>query len=112
RSSSSRTARASRARAHRALEETRHQDREAGGAAMSRIDFADMRDRALTFHASMELRSIDGGTRSAEFVASTEKPVPMGGGEREVLRMSGARLERYRRNPVLLDTHDRFDLNA
>lgn len=44
--------------------------------------------------------------RTYEFVVATEAPVRVGGyGIPEVLRMSGCRLRRFRKNPVVLDTH-------
>ena len=51
-----------------------------------------------------EVRSIDDETRTAEFVAATETPVRMGGVS-EVLLMRGLNLDRYARNPVVLDSH-------
>lgn len=49
-------------------------------------------------------RAVEGKPRSFRFVSSTEEPVMTWAGP-EVLRMSGARLDRYLRNPVLLDSH-------
>lgn len=45
--------------------------------------------------------------RKASFVAATEIGVESWFG-REWLRMSGVKLERFRKNPVLLDTHNRY----
>lgn len=53
------------------------------------------------------VRSIDEETRTATFVAATENGVDTWTG-REVLRMSGANLTRYRKNPVVLDAHNRY----
>lgn len=53
----------------------------------------------------VHVRSINEQTRECEFVASTESPVETWGG-REVLRMAGCKLDRYRANPVFLDAHD------
>jgi phage head maturation protease len=66
-----------------------------------------IRHRTINF----ELRGIDEEKRQATFVASTERAVPMGS-EREVLRASGVRLERYSKNPILLDSHDRSSLDC
>ena len=51
-----------------------------------------------------EVRSIDDEARAAEFVAATETPVRMGSTS-EVLLMKGLSLDRYERNPVVLDSH-------
>lgn len=48
----------------------------------------------------------DASSRSAVYVAATEAPVDTVYG-REVLRMKGCDLARYRANPVLLDAHRR-----
>lgn len=69
-----------------------------------------MTERVL--HAEMEFRSLDEQSRSASYVASTERAVNVGWGAPEVLRMTGARLQRFRKNPVVLDTHNRFDLGS
>ncbi len=45
------------------------------------------------------------------FTAATENPVRTPFGP-EILRMSGARLDRFASNPVVLDTHDRFTTEA
>lgn len=60
----------------------------------------------------VEVRGIDEEKRSATFVAATERSVPMSYGRGEVLRMNGARLARYRKNPVVLDSHDRASLDS
>jgi len=52
----------------------------------------------------IEVRGIDEESRTAEFVASTEGAVPTWRGP-EVLRMAGAKLDRYRSNGVVLDAH-------
>lgn len=54
-------------------------------------------------------RSIDEEARTATFVAATERPVEMWGGV-EVLRMAGARLDRFVKNPVVLDCHFHGDV--
>lgn len=59
-----------------------------------------------------EVRGIDEKGRTATFVASTERPVPMGWGAPEVLRMSGVDLTRYRANPVVLNSHGRFSVES
>lgn len=51
----------------------------------------------------------DGKTYS--FVAATERAVDTPFGP-EVLRMSGVRLKRYRSNPVVLDSHNRYEAGA
>lgn len=61
----------------------------------------------LTRTMPVSVRAIDAEKREAEFVASTETPVDMGWGQPEVLRASGAKLERYRANPVVLNSHRR-----
>ena len=70
-----------------------------------------MADRVLHSTIDVEVRNIDEKSRSAEFVASTENPVQTWG-DPEVLRMGGCDLTRYRKNPVLLDTHKRYDLSS
>lgn len=59
-----------------------------------------------------EVRGIDEKARTATFVASTERPVPMGWGAPEVLRMSGVDLSRYKANPVVLNSHGRFSVES
>jgi hypothetical protein len=54
----------------------------------------------------LELRQIKGeDDRTYELVFATEAPVNVGYPVPEVLRMKGARLNKLRRNPVVLDTH-------
>lgn len=60
---------------------------------------------------TVEVRAIDADSRTATFVAATENGVETWGG-REYLRMSGADLARYRKNPVVLDTHNRYEAGA
>lgn len=52
-------------------------------------------------------RAIDEEKRTARFVAATERGVPTGELGVEVLRISGAKLGRYEKNPVVLDSHGR-----
>lgn len=54
-------------------------------------------------------RTIDEEARTATFVAATERPVEIWGGV-EVLRMAGARLDRFVKNPVVLDGHFHGDV--
>jgi hypothetical protein len=63
------------------------------------------------FSPGVEIRAIDDDSRRATFVIATENKV---GGifGATVLRMSGVDLARFRANPVVLDTHDRFDLSG
>lgn len=60
---------------------------------------------------SLEFRELDMEKRTATFVASTENAVLTPWGP-EVLRMKGARLKRFRSNPVVLDTHDRGSITS
>ena len=53
----------------------------------------------------VEVRAINEDARTVDFVAATERGVDTWGGK-EYLRMSGARLQRYRKNPVVLDAHN------
>lgn len=64
-------------------------------------------------HASAEIdeRSINEDERTAEFVVSTERVVETWNG-REVLRMDGVNLKRFTKNPVVLDSHNRFETTA
>lgn len=63
------------------------------------------------FIEGVEVRAINEEKRTAEFVAATEGGVETWGGK-EHLRMSGAKLTRYRKNPVVLDTHDRYSAGS
>lgn len=63
-----------------------------------------------TLTREMQLRSKDDKTRTATFVVSTEAVVMTPYGP-EVLRMSGARLDRYLTNPIVLDTHKRESID-
>lgn len=71
-----------------------------------------MSDREI-LHSSVdiEVRSVDAEKRQATFVASTENAIRTWG-DPEVLRMDGVNLDRYRKNPVLLDTHGRYGLES
>lgn len=60
---------------------------------------------------NVKIREINEEERYADFVAATEKPVTVGPGDPEVLRMKGCDLSRFERNPVLLDTHQRTGLD-
>jgi phage head maturation protease len=70
-----------------------------------------MSDVLLRTEVDVELRAIDESKRQATFVCSTERAVPMWDGP-EVLRSSGVDLRRFKRNPVLLDSHDRSTIEA
>jgi hypothetical protein len=59
-----------------------------------------------------ERAAIDEATRTATFVVATEAPVAMWpGAPGEVLRMKGADLREYKRNPVVVDAH-RIDVKS
>jgi len=60
---------------------------------------------------SVEVRAGDKDSRTATFVAATENGVETWAG-REYLRISGGDLGRYRSNPVVLDTHNRYEAGA
>jgi len=65
-------------------------------------------ERILRCQLECEVRGIDEEKRQATFVAATERAVAVSPwGPPEVLRMKGARLKRYKRNPVVLDSHRR-----
>ncbi len=64
----------------------------------------DMLYRDLFYTA--EVRAIDEDARTATFVAATENGVETVFG-REHLRLGGMDLARFKRNPVVLDAHDR-----
>lgn len=68
---------------------------------------------AVWLHTSLdcEVRALDEEKRTASFVAGTENGVMTYAGP-EVLRMTGARLGRFRKNPVVLDTHNRYETDA
>lgn len=51
------------------------------------------------------VRAVEGEDRTYEFTVATEAPVNVGYGVPEILRMSGCKLARYRKNPVVIDTH-------
>jgi hypothetical protein len=65
--------------------------------------------RALV--SDCEVRAIDEENRTATFVAATENGVMTRGGT-EYLRMSGVQLQRYKKNPVVLDAHNRWSVGA
>lgn len=67
--------------------------------------------RARHVVEDVDIRAIDEETRTVEFVAATENGVDTSSGK-EYLRMTGARLQRYRKNPVVLDSHDRYSAGA
>ncbi|MFH1569786.1 MAG: HK97 family phage prohead protease, partial [Gemmatimonadota bacterium] len=60
----------------------------------------------------VEIRAVNEEERSAEFVAATENGVSTGYGPREHLRVRGADLKRYARNSVILDSHNRDQVDA
>jgi len=60
---------------------------------------------------TVEVREINDEKRAATFVAATENGVDTWQG-REYLRMTGGDFARYRRNPVVLDTHNRWEAGA
>ena len=60
---------------------------------------------------TVEVRAIDEDTRTATFVAATENGVETMFG-REHLRLSGMDLTRFRKNPVVLDTHNLHEAGA
>lgn len=70
-----------------------------------------MPNRVLRSSLDVEVRILDKEKRTAQFVASTERAVRTWNGP-EVLRMSGVRLGRFRKNPVVLDTHNRYGLDS
>lgn len=62
----------------------------------------------FVLYRDADFRGVDEEKRQASFVVSTERAVTVSRWDPpEVLRMSGARLQRYRKNPVVLDTHGR-----
>jgi len=63
------------------------------------------------FFGDVTVRAIDKESRTATFAAATENGVETYGG-REYLRMTGADLTRYRKNPVILDAHSYFETGA
>lgn len=67
-------------------------------------DLTGLANRALV--TEVEVREIDEEKRTATFVAATESGVDTWFGP-EVLRMGGLNLDRYRKNAVVLDSHDR-----
>lgn len=69
---------------------------------------AALNDRFFTREITLGVRAVDAET--VEFVAASEEVVDMGW-YREVLRMKGADLKRFRSNPVILNTHSRWDVD-
>jgi hypothetical protein len=70
-------------------------------------------DRVLHAELEVEVRKIDEESRTAVFTAATERAVQMNSWEPpEVLRMQGAKLKRFKKNPVVLDTHNGYSLDA
>lgn len=61
----------------------------------------------LTREVVLETRAINEEKRTATFVATTERGVPLGtrDGSLEWLRMSGVQTGRFDKNPVVLDSH-------
>lgn len=70
-----------------------------------------MSEKMLRVPLDAEVRSLDRERRIARFVASTERAVPTRNGP-EVLRMYGCRLARFRKNGVVLDSHNQNSINA
>jgi hypothetical protein len=66
---------------------------------------------ARAYLDDLTVRTIDKEKRQATFVAATEGGVLTWGGK-EFLRMSGVNLKRFRRNSVVLDTHERGSAGA
>jgi hypothetical protein len=66
---------------------------------------------ARAYLDDLTVRGLDADKRQATFVAATENGVLTWGG-REYLRMSGVSLKRFRKNPVILDTHERGSAGA
>lgn len=63
------------------------------------------------FSSDIEVRAIDDDSRRATFIVATENEVETMFGK-QVLRMSGVDLVRFRANPVVLDTHNRFEIGS
>lgn len=70
-----------------------------------------MSERILHTTLDVRLAKLDEESRTASFVASTERAVMTWAGP-EVLRMKGVKLKRFKKNPVVLDSHNRFSLDA
>lgn len=70
-----------------------------------------MSNRVLHTTLDVRLKGLDEESRTASFVASTERAVMTWAGP-EVLRMKGAKLKRFRKNPVVLDSHNRYSLDS
>ena len=58
-----------------------------------------------------EVRAIDEESRTVTYVIATENGVDTWEGK-EYLRIDGVRLKRFRSNPVVLDTHNRYEIGA
>lgn len=59
----------------------------------------------------LSVRAVEGEENTYEFTAATENGVMSWAGP-EVLRMSGVQLDRFRKNPVILDAHNRSSASA
>jgi hypothetical protein len=69
-----------------------------------------LKDRML--RSAGTLRAVDEEKRTASFTAATERAVKVGPGPGECLRMAGCDLTRFRKSPVVLDSHQRDSIDA
>lgn len=76
---------------------------------MSKKTISDLLTRGILDEVSV--RTINAEKRMATFVAATENGVRTWSGK-EVLRVGGMDLKRYQRNPVVLDTHNRWEASS
>jgi len=67
--------------------------------------------RVYGYINDVTVRSVDEKTRTIEYVFATEGGVQTWRGI-EYLRISGADLKRYKKNPVVLDSHNRYEVGA